>query len=79
MVSCARETRSPEGAEQAHVFDRLAGVAILLLIAQGNVEASLALLHLGHGVGADGGLHCVLDVGDIDAPARGGGPIDRDS
>ena len=47
-----------------------------LLIAQRDVEAGLALLHLGDGVGADRGLHCVLNVGDVDAPARGGVAID---
>ena len=47
-------------------------VAVLLLIAQGHVEARLALLHLGDGVGADRGLQRVLHVGDADAVTRGG-------
>ena len=64
------------GREQADIFDGLAGVAILLLIAQGDVEARLALLHLGDGVGADGGLDRVLNVGNVDAPARGGVAVD---
>ena len=55
--------------QQAHVLDGLAGVAILLLIAQRHIVARLALLHLGHGVCADRSLHRVLDVGDVDAPA----------
>ena len=64
------------GRKQADVLDGLAGVAVLLLIAQGDVEARLALLHLGDGVGADGGLDGVLNVGDVDAPAGGGVAID---
>ena len=58
--------------QQAHVLDGLARVAILLLIAERHIVARLALLHLGDSVGADGGLQRVLNIGDIDAPARGG-------
>ena len=65
------------GRKQANILDGLAGIAILLLIAQGHVEARFALLHLGDGVGADGGLDGVLNVGDVDAPARGGVAVHR--
>ena len=64
------------GRKQADIFDGFAGIAVLLLIAQGDVEAGLALLHLGESVGADGGLHRVLNVGHVDAPASGGVAID---
>ena len=64
--------------KQAHVFNCLPRVAVLLLIAQRHVVARLALLHLGHGVGADRGLHRVLNVGDVDAPARRGIAIHRE-
>ena len=58
------------GRQQANILDGLAGVAILLLIAQRHVEARLALLHLRQRIGAHGGLHRVLNVGHVDAPAR---------
>ena len=60
------------GRQQAHVFDGLARIAVLLLIAQRYVVARLALLHLRHCIGADRGLHRVLNIRDVDAPARGG-------
>jgi hypothetical protein len=63
------------GRKQAHILDGLARIAILLLIAQRHVVARLALLHLRERVGAHGGLHGILDVGHVDAPARGGGAV----
>ena len=64
------------GSKQADVLDGLARVAILLLIAKSDVKAGFALLHLGDGIGADGGLDRVLNVGDVDAPAGSGIAID---
>ena len=60
------------GRQQAHVFNCLACVAVLLLIAQCHIVARLALLHLCHGIGAHGGLHRVLNVCYVDAPSRRG-------
>ena len=40
-------------------------------IAKRHIVAGLALLHLGHSVCADRSLNRVLNIGDVDAPARG--------
>ena len=57
----------------ADVFD---GLAELGLVADGEVVALLADQDLGEGFAADGGFDCVLNVGDVDAEAVGGGAID---
>ena len=76
VVSCAKRDALAGGREQADILDGLARVAILLLIAQRHVVARFALLHLGEGVRAHGGLNRVLNIGDVDAPARRGLAID---
>ena len=60
------------GRKQADVFDGFARIAIRLLVAKSHVVARLALLHLRQCVCADGGLNRILNVGDVDAPARRG-------
>ena len=61
--SCARETRSPDGASR-RIFSIASRVSrYWLLIAQCHIVARLALLHLRQRIGADRGLNRVLNVG----------------
>ena len=59
------------GRQQANAFDGFAGIAVPRQVARHQVEAPLALQHLGERVAAHGGLNGVLHVGHIDAVTRG--------
>ena len=75
VVICAKRDTLPGWRKQPDILNSFARIAILLLIAQSDVEARLALLHLGQRVRAHRGLHGILHVGNVDAPALGGGAI----
>ncbi len=76
MQSWASDTRSPDGASNADIADVFDGAAELRLVADGQVEALFADQDLADGFAADGGFDRVLDIGDVDAEAIGGGAID---
>src|SRR5262249_51339267 len=58
-------------------FNRIGRVAILGQVAHHQVVASFAVEHLAEHRAADGGLHGVLDVADVDLVARGLPTVDH--
>src|SRR5262249_58226720 len=58
-------------------FDRIGRVGILGQVAHHQVVASFAVEHLAEHRAADGGLHGVLDVADVDLVARGLPTVDH--
>ena len=75
--SCASDTRSPEG-DSSRIFSIASlRVAELRQITQHQIVALLVLQHLSQRVAADGRLHGVLHVRDVDLIARGLLAVDR--
>ena len=75
-MTCARETRSPTGRDQANVGDGLGVRPERGAVARRDVVARVALEHLRDGVAADRAFDRVLDVGDVDAEACRGFAVD---
>jgi len=57
--------------EQSNILDSLLGVTVRFLIAHDYVVDCLTLQDLADRITADRGLNCILDIGNVDAVARG--------
>ena len=66
LLSCASETRSPEGDSKRMFSMASSRVAVLRQIAHHQIVALLALQHLRQRVAADRGLNGILHIRDID-------------